>query len=175
MLRSEAAVGGVIRLSTVTEPDVPWQGELAHTTEHTQIRLEQGEQALRAIFMHLTPCVFLLRMIDGLVLVARQRPIATGRVRVELTACLHRNVGSLLDRLHREIFGRLDDDSPLATDPGDNRGPVFVIVPPTGLTLLAAPPRAASQRLLPTLLRLPLVARGVVEVIRFHCACELAM
>src|SRR5262245_45666605 len=80
------------------------------------------------------------QLVDKVVLVARQSPIATGRVRVELTACLHRNVGSLLDRLHREIFGRLDDDSPLATDPGDNRGPVFIVVPPTGLTLLATTP-----------------------------------
>ena len=41
MLRSEAAVGGVIRLSTVTESDVPRQVQLAEATEHTKIGLEQ--------------------------------------------------------------------------------------------------------------------------------------
>jgi hypothetical protein len=46
---------------------------------------------------------------------------------------------------------------------------------PTGLTLLAAPTRAAPQRLLPSLLRLPLVTRGMVEVIGFHRAFQLAM
>jgi len=40
MLRSEAAVGGVIRLSTVTEPDVAREGGFAETSEHPQIRLE---------------------------------------------------------------------------------------------------------------------------------------
>src|SRR2546428_4447132 len=125
--------------------------------------------------MHITTRVFLLRMIDGLVLVARQRSIATRRVGVELTACLHRDVGCLLYRLHREIFGRLYNDRPLATDPGDNRWPVFVIMAPTGLAFLAAPPRLASQRLLPTPFGLPLVAGGMVEVIRFNRACQLAM
>src|SRR6266566_9855097 len=110
--------------------------------------------------MHITTRVFLLRMIDGLVLVARQRPIATRRVGVELTACLHRDVGCLLYRLHREIFGRLYNDRPLATDPGDNRWPVFVIMAPTGLALLAATTCPASQVLFASVFRLPLVAGG---------------
>src|SRR5947209_10618521 len=46
---------------------------------------------------------------------------------------------------------------------------------PPGLALLPAPTRAAPQRLRATALRLPLVARGMVEVIRFHCACQLAV
>ena len=67
----------------------------------------------------------------------------------------------------------LDDDAPLATDPGDNRGPVFVIMAPTGLTLLATPTRSAPQRLLPTLLGLPLLASGVVEIIGFDGPFQL--
>src|SRR5712691_6942432 len=46
---------------------------------------------------------------------------------------------------------------------------------PAGLAFLAATPRAASQRLLPALLRLPLVASGMVEVIGFNGAFQLAM
>src|SRR5262249_40700456 len=73
------------------------------------------------------------------------------------------------------IFARLDDDRPLATAPGDDRGPIFVITAPTRLAFLAATTRAATQGLLPTLLGLPLVARGVIEVIRFHRALQLAL
>src|SRR5215510_3069247 len=96
MLRSEAAVGGVIRLSTVTEAHIPDQVALAHTTKHPQIRLEQRKQALRPILMHLTAGVFLLRVIDRLMLVARQRPVAAGRIRIELTARLDSDVRRLL-------------------------------------------------------------------------------
>ena len=63
MLRSEAAVGGVIRLSTVTEPDVPRQVELADTAKHAQVGLEQREQTLGPILVHVPTCVFLLRVI----------------------------------------------------------------------------------------------------------------
>src|SRR5215472_13820734 len=125
--------------------------------------------------MHVTTGIFLLRMIDVLMHVARHRSIAARRVRIEPTARFHRQVGGLLHRLHGEIFGRLDDDSALATDPGDNSRPIFVIMASTGLTLLAAPTRAAAQRLLPTLLRLPLVASSVVEVIGFHRPLQLAV
>ena len=48
-------------------------------------------------------------------------------------------------------------------------------LPPTGLTFLAATTRAASQRLFPALRCLTLVASGMVEVIRFNRAFELAM
>ena len=37
---------------------------------------------------------------------ALQVPITAGGVRIEPTTCLHCPVGGLLDRLHREIFGR---------------------------------------------------------------------
>src|SRR5262249_35798427 len=99
-----------------------------------------------------------------------ERPIAAGRVGVEPTARLHRKVSGLLHRLDREIAGRLDDDRPLTTDPGDNRGPVFVIMASPGLAFLAAPPRPVSQRLLPALACLALVAGGMVEVIGVHRA-----
>ena len=45
----------------------------------------------------------------------------------------------------------------------------------TGLAFLAAPTRAASQRLFPALPRLPLVPSRVIEVIGFDRAFELAM
>src|SRR6266571_4057850 len=105
--------------------------------------------------MDITPRVFLLRVIDRLMRVARQRPVAARRIRIELTARVHRDVSGLLDRLHREIFGRLDDDSPLATDPGNNGWPVFVVMAPAGLALLAATTRLATHRLLSTPLGLP--------------------
>src|SRR5262249_11741451 len=114
--------------------------------------------------------IFLLRMIHIVMEIALHRPIAARRVGGEPTARLDRHVRCLLDRLDREIAGRVDDDCPLATDPGDNRGPVFVVMPPTGLTLLAAPSCAAAQRLLPALVRLALLPSGVIEVIRFHGA-----
>src|SRR6266581_7212875 len=113
-------------------------------------------------------------MIDIVMDIALQGPIAARRVCVEPTARVHRHVGCLLDRLHREISGRLYNHCPLATDPGDDGRPIFVIMAPTGLVLLTAPTRSAPQRLLATALRLPLVASGMVEVIRFHRACQLA-
>src|SRR5207249_5943989 len=88
---------------------------------------------------------------------------------------LHRKVSGLLHRFHREIAGRLDDDRSLAAHPGDNGRPVFVVMPSTGLALLAAPPRAASQRFLPAVWRLPLLARRVIEGIGFDRAFQLTM
>src|SRR5207244_2606944 len=121
------------------------------------------------------PRLVATQLIDELVHVSLHRPVAAGRVRREPAARLHRQVGGFLYRLHRKIFGRLYDDSLLATDPGDNRGPVFVIVAPTRLAFLAATTGATSQRLLPALRRLPLVARGMVEVIGFNGTFQLAM
>ena len=46
---------------------------------------------------------------------------------------------------------------------------------PARLALLPTTTGAATQGLLPTLLRLPLVASGMIEVIRFHRPVELAM
>src|SRR5215467_13138599 len=104
--------------------------------------------------MHLPTGVFLLRMIDVLVEVPLQRPIATGRIGIQATPRLDSKVRCLLHRLHREIFGRLEDNRPLPTDPGDDRWPVFVVMAPTGLTILPAPPWSVPQMLFPTVLGL---------------------
>src|SRR5262249_32524731 len=77
--------------------------------------------------------------------------------------------------LHGEIAGRLDDDRPLTTDPGDNRRSIFVVMSPARFALLAPPPRSATQVSFAPLLGLALLASGVIEVIRFHCTCYLAV
>src|SRR5215510_6638893 len=138
------------------ESSVPRQIRFADASKHAQVRLEQGEQALCPVLMHVTPRVFLLRMIDILVDVALQGAVAAGGVRVQPASCLESEVGSLLHRLDGKVPCRLDDDPSLAADPGDDRGPVFVIMAPTGLALLTAPTRSTPQRLLTTALRLPL-------------------
>src|SRR5438105_4666536 len=125
--------------------------------------------------MYVTTCIFLLGMINIVMHIALQGSIAARRVSVETTARLHGEVSRLLHRLHGEIAGRLDDDSPLPTDPGNNRGPILVIMAPTGLAFLPPATRSAPQRLLATALRLSLVTGGVVEVIGFHGACQLAV
>src|SRR5262249_9461994 len=116
-----------------------------------------------------------LRMIHIVMHIALQGSIAARRVRVEPTACLQGEVRRLLDRLHGEIAGRLEDDRPLPTDPRDNRRPILVIMATTGLAFLPPATRAAPHRLLATALRLPLVPGGVIEVIGFHGACQLAV
>src|SRR5215813_1259815 len=118
--------------------------------------------------MDLPAGILLLRVIDIVMHIALQRAIAAGRVRVQPTARVDGEVSGLLNCLHGEIAGRLDDDRPLATDPGDNGRPVFIVVPPTGLAFLAAPTRVAAQRLFPTVCRLAFLTRGVIEVIRFN-------
>src|SRR5215813_8480367 len=125
--------------------------------------------------MDLPAGVFLPRMIDVLVEVPLHRPIAAGSIGIQATARLHSKIGRFLHRLHGEIFGRLPDDRPLATDPGDDRGPVFVVVPPTGLAFLAATTRSAAQMFFPALFRLPLLASSVIEVIRFYGARQLPL
>src|SRR5215831_6976924 len=125
--------------------------------------------------MHFPARIFLLRMIDELMEIALQRPIAAGGVRVEPTARVHREVRRLLHRGDGEIAGRLEDDGSLATDPGDDGGPVFVVMPPTGLTLLAASTRAASQRFLPALFRLALVAGSMIQVVGFDRPLQLPL
>src|SRR5205085_2483646 len=112
----------------------------------------------------------LLGMMNRVMHRALQGSIAARRVRGEPTARVHGEGRRLLDRLHGEIAGRLDDDRPLPTDPSDNRRPLLVIMATTGLALLPPATRAAPQRLLATAWRLPLVPGGVVEVIGFHDA-----
>src|SRR5215467_10608346 len=122
--------------------------------------------------MDLAPCIFLLCMIDIVMHIALERPIAAGRVRIQPTARVDCEVRSLLHGLHGKIFGRLDDDRSLATDPGDDRRTVFVVVSPTGLAFLAATTRSAAQMLFPALFRLPLdvglTRFGVEEVVKMR-------
>jgi|SRR5215831_1795468 len=81
----------------------------------------------------------------------------------------------VLYRLHREIFGRLEDDGALPTDLGNNGWPVFVIMASTRLAFLAASTRPVPQHLLPTLLGLSLLASGVVELIRLDSPYPLTL
>src|SRR3712207_6807699 len=101
--------------------------------------------------MHVTARIFLLGMIDICMHIALQCPIAAGRVGVEPTAGLDGEVCGLLHGLHGEIAGRLDDNSPLAAHPRDDRRPVFVVMTTARLALLAAPTRPAPQGLCPSL------------------------
>src|SRR5215510_6251142 len=119
--------------------------------------------------------VFLPRVIDILVDIALHRPITARRVRVEPPARLDSEVGRLLHRLDRAIFGRLDDARSLAPAPRTNGWPGFVIMASTGLAFLAAPTRTAPQCLLPALLGLPFVARGVREGIGCDRAVQLPL
>src|SRR5262247_4067993 len=128
------------------EPDVPWQVALAETAKHAQVVLEQREQTLGPILVHVPTCVFLLRVMHCVMLIARDQPVAAGRVRVEHTAGLHGEVGGLLHRLNRKVPCRVDHDATLTAYPGDNGRTVFVVVPPTGLAFLAATTRSAAQR-----------------------------
>src|SRR5215831_78335 len=115
------------------EADVAREVGFAEASKDPQVRLEQGEQTLRPMLVHVTPGVLFLGVIHELVHIALECSIAARRVRVEPAARLDGEVRRLLHRLHREIFGRMDDHSSLTTDPGNNRGPVFVIMAPLGL------------------------------------------
>src|SRR5207244_6940044 len=126
------------------EAHIARQVGFAEASKDPQVWLEQGKQTLGPIFMDLPACILLLRMIDIVMHIALQGPIAAGRVRVQPTAGLDGEVSRLLHCLHCEIAGRVDDDRPLATDPGDNGWPVFVVVPPPRLTFLAATTRSAT-------------------------------
>jgi hypothetical protein len=107
--------------------------------------------------------------------VALHRPIAAGRVRVEPAARWDGALRGLLHCLHGAIVGRVDDNSPLTTDPRDARWPVVVSMAPPGVAFLTAPTRATPQVLCPSVCGLSLVARGLVEVIGFTGACQLAL
>src|SRR4029450_10238116 len=157
------------------EPDVPRQVELADTAKHAQVGLEQREQTRGPILVHVPTYVFLLRVMHCVMLIARDQPVAAGRVRVELAAGLHGEVGGLLHRLDRKVPCRVDHDATLTAYPSDNGRPIFVVMAPAGLAFLATPPWLAAQRFLPTLLGLPLLASRVIEIIRFHGALQLPL
>src|SRR5262249_52655294 len=115
------------------------------------------------------------QLIDVLVEVPLQRPIAAGRIGIQATTRLYSKIGRFLHCPHREIFGRLDDHSPLSTDPGDDRWAVFVVMAAPGLAFLAAPPWSVPQVLFPTVLGLAFLPGSVIKVIRFHGARQLAI
>jgi hypothetical protein len=156
------------------EPEIPRQIRFAEATKHSQIRREQREQTLGPILVHVLACILLLRMIDEVVHIELKDLKYNILVSIEPTARSHRDLGGLLHRRHRDIFGRLEDDRPLATDPRKKRGPVFVIMVPARPALLAPATRAA-QRLLAAPFGLALVAGGVIEVIGLDCPFQLTV
>src|SRR5262249_61092216 len=85
------------------EHNVPWQVELAEPAKHAQVWLQQGEQTLRPILMHLPTGIFLLRMIDMVMNIALQRQIAAGRIVIYASARLGRQLRRILDRLPLQI------------------------------------------------------------------------
>jgi hypothetical protein len=147
----------------------------AETPKHPQVRLEQGEQALRPILVHVTTGVLLLCVIDELVDLALQRPIAARGVGIQATPCLDGEGGGFLHRANGEIPDGLQHDGPLAVDPRNDGGPVFVVMTPAGLAPFASTPRSASQGLWPTLFGLALVPSDVIELIGFNRALQLAI
>jgi hypothetical protein len=125
--------------------------------------------------MHVTTSVFLLRVIDVLMKVSLQCSIAARRVRIESTARLDGEVGGLLRCLDGKIPHALYHHSPLATDPRDNRWPVFVMVAPTRFTLLAPLPGSATQQFLPAVGCLALPAGCMIEFVGFDRALYVAI
>jgi hypothetical protein len=157
------------------EAHVSRQVACADAPKHPQIRLEQGEQALGSILVHLPTGVRFLGVIDELVHIALHRPIAAGGVGLQPAARVDGEVGRLLHGLHRELFGRLSDDSALAADPCNHGGPIFIEMPPTGLAFFAAAPWAAPQVLVPTVFGLAFLPGSVIELIRFNSALSQAI
>jgi hypothetical protein len=92
------------------------------------------------------PRLVATQLIDIVMHIALECPIAAGRVRLQPTARVDGEVRRLLHGLHGEILGRLHDDSSLATDPRDDRRPIFGIMAPTRLAFLAATTRAATPK-----------------------------
>src|SRR5215510_13786233 len=66
------------------ESHIPRQIHFADASKHAQVGLQQGKEALRSVLMHITAGIFLLRVVDMLVEVARERPIA-GPVRTNVS------------------------------------------------------------------------------------------
>src|SRR5712664_5023603 len=66
----------------LTEADVAREVGFAETSKGQQVRLEQGEQTLRPILVHVTPGVLFPGVIHERVHIALERSIAARRVRV---------------------------------------------------------------------------------------------
>ena len=67
------------------EPQIAWQIRFADAPKHPQVGLEQRKETLGSVLVDIPTRIFLLCMIDEVVHVARQRPIATGRVGIQAT------------------------------------------------------------------------------------------
>src|SRR5262245_30842544 len=104
--------------------------------------------------MDVTPRVCLLGVIDEVMRIALERPIAAGGVGRETTARVDRDGGRLVHGLDGKVTRRLHHNAPPPADPGDDGRAVLVIMAPAGFALLAAPTCAASQYLLPAGCRL---------------------
>src|SRR4029453_13934785 len=74
------------------EAHIPWQGGFADTPKHPQIGLQQRKEALRSILMDVTAFIFLLRVIDIVMPIALERPMAAGGIGIEPTSRLHGEV-----------------------------------------------------------------------------------
>ena len=107
------------------ESHLPWQMRFAEAPKHPQVRLEQRKETLGSVLVDVSTRIFLLRVVHRVMRIARDQPVAAGRVRVEFAAGLHGEVGGLLHRLDGKVPRRLDDDTSLAADPGDDRGAVL--------------------------------------------------
>jgi hypothetical protein len=93
------------------EAHISREGGFADAPEHRRYDLSK-ENRHSARCSCTSPRVFLLRMVDICMHIARERPRAAGRVGGEPTARVHGEVGRLLHRLHGEIAGRMEDDGP---------------------------------------------------------------
>jgi hypothetical protein len=85
--------------------------------------------------VHVTPRGLVLGVMHARVHVVRHCAIAARRVGVEPPACVHGAVRRLLDRRDGASAGRREDARPLATDPGNTRRSVVVVMPPARLAL----------------------------------------
>jgi hypothetical protein len=123
---------------------IPRQRHVAEASTHAPVELQHGQEALRSVLMPITAGLCLLRVGGRRVEGARERPRAAGRVGVQPPVGVDGEGRRLLDGRHGDIAGRLEDGTPLAADPGDERGSVCVVMTPPGLPLLAAPPWRAT-------------------------------
>ena len=65
------------------EAHIARQIRFADPPKHPQIGLQQRKEAFRPILMHVPPRVFLLRVVHRVMRIARDQPVAAGRVRVD--------------------------------------------------------------------------------------------
>src|SRR5262245_65610596 len=65
---------------------IPRQIHFAEASKHAQVGLQQGKEALRSVLMYLTAGIFLLCVIDKVMHIAREHPLAAARVCRQPTA-----------------------------------------------------------------------------------------